>query len=105
MSEEQIAVYAETIKAHQAIQQQQQDFYKEMQLQEAQRQQAAVLAGETILECRFVDDYRPLQFCRHLKAKGHCSRGSECLFAHNIEELHPISPDAANPDKDLKHTQ
>jgi len=36
-------------------------------------------------------NFRPRKLCHHFVKGGWCRRGSECTFAHGIEELHPDS--------------
>merc|ERR1711871_110622 len=75
------------------MQAQQYQFWKEMRIQEAKRAQSQAKTEESKKGCRFVDDYRPMTLCRHMKERGQCARGETCVFAHNFEELHVISPD------------
>jgi len=48
-----------------------------------------------LLECRFTDDFRPLQFCKRFFSAEGCRRAEKCTYAHCYEELHPNAPEFA----------
>merc|ERR1719262_1626734 len=83
----------ETLKAQEAMQAQQYQFWQQMRIQDAQRGQADAKTDASKAECRFVDDFRPMNLCKHMKERGYCTRGDSCMYAHSFEELHCISPD------------
>eukprot|EP00746_Dinoflagellata_sp_MGD_P023212 gnl/MRDRNA2_/MRDRNA2_154403_c0_seq1.p1 gnl/MRDRNA2_/MRDRNA2_154403_c0~~gnl/MRDRNA2_/MRDRNA2_154403_c0_seq1.p1 ORF type:complete len:397 (-),score=100.53 gnl/MRDRNA2_/MRDRNA2_154403_c0_seq1:33-1223(-) len=93
LSEQEKAVYVETLKAQQMMQAQQAQFFEQMDVEEAMRGQETAQQAKAKKECRFVDDFRPSSLCWHLKEQGYCASGEDCPFGHSYEELHPISPD------------
>eukprot|EP00746_Dinoflagellata_sp_MGD_P146511 gnl/MRDRNA2_/MRDRNA2_78975_c0_seq2.p1 gnl/MRDRNA2_/MRDRNA2_78975_c0~~gnl/MRDRNA2_/MRDRNA2_78975_c0_seq2.p1 ORF type:complete len:288 (+),score=63.65 gnl/MRDRNA2_/MRDRNA2_78975_c0_seq2:119-865(+) len=95
MSEQEKQIYIATVKAHEAQQAQQFKFLQHMKVED--QSVAAAQGQQSKKECRFVDDYRPYQLCRHMKQKGYCTQGEGCFYAHTIEELHVTSPDQPNP--------
>lgn len=93
MSDQDMAVHMETLKAQQAMQNQQYQFWQQMRIQDAARGQADAKSEQAKKECRFVDDFRPMNLCKHMKERGYCARSDSCMYAHSFEELHVISPD------------
>lgn len=95
--EQAIAMAAQA--AHEAMYAQQYQFMQEMKVAELKRAQKLNKADSGKTECRFVDDYRPLKLCMHMKDRGWCRGAEKCIYAHSYEELHPASPDLPKIDQ------
>jgi len=98
--EQRDAVLAAMSAASEAQQAQQSQFYEAMKAHEMEKLQKSGYYQSNQPE-RFKDGYRPLRMCKHYKTD-QCWRGQECTYAHNLEELHPASPDL--PRVEVKET-
>jgi hypothetical protein len=89
-SDQAAAVQTAAVAAHQAQFMQQWEFQQQYRQHEQKNSQPGNVSG---VPSRFQDGYMPLFLCKKLMTFGQCPRGDSCTFAHNIEELHPASPD------------
>lgn len=89
------AVMLAAREAQQAQYLQQAQFYQQLREEDEKKSMASkgpdTWAAEE--DCsRFKKEFRPLRLCKHFTTAG-CWRGSDCTYAHTLEELHPASPD------------
>merc|ERR1719440_490659 len=97
MGEQEAAVFDAVFAAQQAQHMQQMQFVHSVR----KEQQANNLIGSPtgpLLECRFTDNFRPLQYCKRFFSGEGCRRAEKCTYAHCPEELHPNSPEFPNQD-------
>lgn len=95
------AVYTAAAEAQNAQLLQQAQFINQLRLE---AQQSAIKAAEKDpslffgeAPSRFKGHFRPLRMCKHFITSG-CWRGSDCTYAHSMDELHPASQDLPNLD-------
>lgn len=92
------AVMAAAREAQQAQYMQQAQFYQQLREEDAAKSKAKVGRlgaeswGDGEDDSRFKGNFRPLRLCKHYTTAG-CWRGADCTYAHNLDELHPASPD------------
>lgn len=89
--QQQLAIQEATSAAQQAQFLQQHQFHSQWRVFESQRLAKGQSTGD--FPTRFKDGFRPMQLCKKLFKFGQCQRGSDCTFAHAVDELHPASSD------------
>lgn len=92
-SEQDTAVFDAIFAAQQAQHMQQMQFVHSMRNQASAPGNLIGSPTGPLVECRFTDDFRPLQYCKRFFSAEGCRRGDKCTYAHCAEELHPNSPE------------
>jgi len=87
-SEQETAVFDAVFAAQQAQYIRQLEFMNSMRAQNVSNNLIGHPTGP-LYECRFADDFRPLQYCKKFYSAEGCYRGTQCTYAHCFEELHP----------------